>query len=207
MHIRKWLRHFLSLFATLRRLCPARSPKPSTPSHICITGIAFNLCNRPLRHNARSPSIRFKNVVSVKHGWVTCFLYFLDLSLRIIWSAFRTSKPWNIANLCQHSLCVKRYLIVAFNLQTQQLILRIPRLHILVLTSYDHCVPNSSGRALTNCSSAMVLIYLLKSIRFSINHLKDQIVPLWEYLNDGILHGVCLGESLSSRSDVLHVGA
>ena len=53
----------------------------------------------------------------------------------------------------------------------------------------------------------MVLIYLLKSIRFSINHLKDQIVPLWEYLNDGILHGVCLGESLSSRSDVLHVGA
>ena len=53
----------------------------------------------------------------------------------------------------------------------------------------------------------MVLMYLLKSIRSSINHLKDQIVPLWEYLNDGILHGVCLGESLSSRSDVLHVGA
>ena len=42
----------------------------------------------------------------------------------------------------------------------------------------------------------MALIYLLKLIRSSINRLKDQIVPLGEYLNDGILHGVCPGESL-----------
>ena len=52
----------------------------------------------------------------------------------------------------------------------------------------------------------MALMYLLKSIRSSINHLKDHSVPLWEYLNDGILHGVCPGESLPARSDV-HVGA